>query len=121
VNQFGQWFDDALHAGAFKTMPNNLTRPTASSTSTARPNTSTPNSTTCCTGTASTSPSPTSTPLLVVAWRLVQHDCLPIVVTRHNRGDYIDALEAADDGDLRTLVEFTARLRRQSILQAMAT
>ena len=57
----------------------------------------------------------------LVAWRLVQHDCLPIVVTRHDRGDYINALEAADDGDPRRLVEFTTRLHRQSILQAMAT
>ena len=27
MNQFGQWFDARLHAGAFKTMPNNPTRP----------------------------------------------------------------------------------------------
>ena len=27
MNQFGQWFDARLHAGTFKTMPNNPTRP----------------------------------------------------------------------------------------------
>ena len=27
MNQFGQWFDATLHAGAFKTLPNNPTRP----------------------------------------------------------------------------------------------
>ena len=27
MNQFGQWFDATLHGGAFKTMPNNPTRP----------------------------------------------------------------------------------------------
>ena len=27
MNQFGQWFDARLHAGAFKTMPNNPIRP----------------------------------------------------------------------------------------------
>ena len=27
MNQFGQWFDAILHAGTFKTMPNNTTRP----------------------------------------------------------------------------------------------
>ena len=42
MNQFGQWFDATFHAGAFKTMPNNPTRQMASSTSTARRNTSTP-------------------------------------------------------------------------------
>ena len=29
MNQFGQWFDATLHPGAFKTMPNNPTRPDA--------------------------------------------------------------------------------------------
>ena len=27
MNQFGQWFDAHLHAGSFKTLPNNPTRP----------------------------------------------------------------------------------------------
>ena len=27
MNQFGQWFDATLHAGTFKTMPNNPTQP----------------------------------------------------------------------------------------------
>ena len=27
MNQFGQWFDACLESGAFKTMPNNPTRP----------------------------------------------------------------------------------------------
>ena len=27
MNQFGQWFDARVHAGAFKTMPNKPTRP----------------------------------------------------------------------------------------------
>jgi len=43
---------------------------------------------------------------------------LPIVVTRDERNDYIDALEAADDGDLEPLVKFTARLQRRAVLQA---
>ena len=57
----------------------------------------------------------------LVTWHLVQHDHLPIVVTRDDRSDYIDALEAGDDGDLDLLVAFTARLHRRSILQAMPT
>ena len=27
MNQFGQWFEATLHAGTFKTLPNNPTRP----------------------------------------------------------------------------------------------
>ena len=34
---------------------------------------------------------------------------------------YVDALEAADDGDLNPLVACTARLHRKAILRAMTT
>ena len=51
----------------------------------------------------------------------MQHDYLPIVVTRDDRSDYIDALEDADDGDLNQLVEFTAKLHRRSVLQAVTS
>ena len=54
----------------------------------------------------------------LVIWCLVQHDYLPIVVTRDDRSEYIEALEAADDGDLNPLLEFTARLHRRFVLQA---
>ena len=57
----------------------------------------------------------------LVTWLLIEHDHLPIVVTRHDRNDYIDALEAADHGDLDPLTAFTARLHRGSIQQAMST
>ena len=57
----------------------------------------------------------------LVTWHLVEHDYLPIVVTRHDRNDYIDALEVADDGDLQPLVDFTASLHRRSMIQAMTT
>ena len=56
----------------------------------------------------------------LVTWHLVQHDHLPIVVTRDDRDDYIDALEVADDGDLNPLVDFTSRLHRRAALQALA-
>ena len=45
----------------------------------------------------------------LVTWHLVQHDYLPIVVARN---DYIDALQAADDGELGPLVVFTAHLQK---------
>ena len=57
----------------------------------------------------------------IVTWHLVQHDHLPIVVTRDDRNDYIDALEAADDGNLTPLVDFTSQLHRRSILRAIST
>ena len=57
----------------------------------------------------------------MVTRHLVQHDYLPIVVTRDERNDYIDALEAADDGDLNPLVKFASRLHRRSTLQAIST
>ncbi len=56
----------------------------------------------------------------LVTWRLVQHQYLPIVVTRDDRNDYIDALEAAADGDLGPSVTFTADLQRRAILETMA-
>ena len=147
MNQFGQWFDARFHHGAFKTMPNNPTRrdgvvheycPPEHVDSeldnllawyeeyTAQPD--------------------VYHPLLVaawlhhrfpqihpfpdgngrvtralVAWHLVQHDHLPIVVTRDDRNDYINALEADDDDDLDELVSFTSRLHRRAVLEVMAT
>ena len=55
----------------------------------------------------------------LVTWHLVQYGYLPIVVTRHDRNDYIDVLEAADDGDLAPLVAFTAGLQRRDIREAV--
>jgi hypothetical protein len=49
----------------------------------------------------------------LVAWHLVQHDYLPIVVTRDDRNNYIDTLEAADSGDLDPVVIFAAHLHRR--------
>ena len=57
----------------------------------------------------------------LVTWHLVQHDHLPIVVTRDDRGDYIDALETADDGNLGKMVNFRARLHRRLVMQALST
>ena len=56
----------------------------------------------------------------LVTWHLVQHDYLPIAVTRDDRTEYIDSLEAADDGDLGTLVTLTEQLHRRSAMQTMS-
>jgi Fic family protein len=42
----------------------------------------------------------------------------PVVVTRDDRPRYIDALEAADEGDLRPLVSFFVSAQRRTLLQA---
>ena len=117
---------------------------TAYFTSIARHSTFSPIWTTCFRGTTTTSRSPTNiTPLLVAAWlhhrfaqvlpfpdgngratralvtwHLVRRDYLPIVVTRRDQNDYIDSLEATDDGHLGTLVTFTADLQRRAIQEA---
>ena len=147
VNQFGRWFDATLHAGAFKTLPNNPTRPDGVVHQYCPPEHVDSELDNLLTWYGEyISQSDVHHPLLVAAWlhhrfaqihpfpdgngrvtralvtwHLVQHDHLPIVVTRDDRGDYIDALEAGDDGDLDLLVAFTARLHRRSILQAMPT
>ena len=46
---------------------------------------------------------------------------LTLVVTDAMRGDYIGALEAADGGDLRPLVELFADIQRRAIYRAVAT
>ena len=42
----------------------------------------------------------------------------PIVVTRDDRTRYIDALEIADQGDLRPLIEFFVDVQKSSLFQA---
>ena len=51
---------------------------------------------------------------------LVKAGLFPLVVTRDDKGKYLDALETADDGDLRALVKFFARLQRVQYTKASA-
>lgn len=51
---------------------------------------------------------------------LLKHNLLPLVVDRDMRVGYIDALEAADHGDLAPLAHLFARLERSAILQALS-
>jgi fido (protein-threonine AMPylation protein) len=41
----------------------------------------------------------------------------PVVVTREERARYIDALEVADEGDLRSFVLFITQIQRRSLLK----
>ena len=43
----------------------------------------------------------------------------PLVITRDDRGIYIDALESADDGNLLPLVELFAKSQRQSFIRSL--
>jgi Fic family protein len=51
---------------------------------------------------------------------LVQAGLFPLVVTRDDRVEYLDALEAADSGQLKPLVDLMARLQRVQFRQATA-
>ncbi len=51
---------------------------------------------------------------------LVQAGIFPLVVTRDDRIEYIDALEAADAGQLKPLVNLIARLQRAEFRKATA-
>ncbi len=50
---------------------------------------------------------------------LIQHGLFPLVVTRDDRTAYLDALEAADDGDLKPLVDLIATLQRVQFRKAV--
>lgn len=49
----------------------------------------------------------------------IKADWLPLVVRDSERAKYIDALESADDGDLRPLVSFFASLQRREFVKAL--
>ena len=55
----------------------------------------------------------------ILTWHLVKNGFFPIVVSRDNRTEYIDALEKADDGDLTPLIDLFVRLEKNTILQAL--
>ncbi len=50
----------------------------------------------------------------------IQADWLPLVVRDAKRGDYIQALEVADSGDLRPLVSFFSALQKREFLNAIS-
>ncbi|WP_287130247.1 Fic family protein [Candidatus Cyanaurora vandensis] len=51
---------------------------------------------------------------------LVRADLFPLVVTRDDKNAYLDALEAADHGDLKPLVDLFATLQRVQFRKATA-
>lgn len=55
----------------------------------------------------------------ILTWHLVKNGFFPIVVSRDDRSNYIDALEKADGGDLTPLIDLLVRLEKNTILQAL--
>ena len=49
----------------------------------------------------------------------IKANWLPLVVRDRDRGDYLTALEAADEGQLRPLVTFFAKLQRKEFINAL--
>lgn len=52
---------------------------------------------------------------------LLKARSLPLVVTNDQRAEYIDALRAADKGELRALVELFARIEKRALVGALGT
>jgi hypothetical protein len=52
---------------------------------------------------------------------LLRHRWFPLVIrdTKEERGRYLDALEAADQGDLRPLIDTTAAAQKKAFVQAL--
>ena len=55
----------------------------------------------------------------LLTWHLVREGYLSVVVSRDDRPDYLDALEAADSGNLDAFVDFLIQLEKRTILEAL--
>ena len=56
----------------------------------------------------------------LLAWHLAKENYLPIVISRDDRTQYLDALESADAGDLSAFVSFIVQLEKRNILEALS-
>ena len=55
----------------------------------------------------------------LLTWHLVKEGFLPTVISRDDRGKYIEALEAADQENLLPFVDLIVQLEKRTILQAL--
>lgn len=55
----------------------------------------------------------------LLTWHLVKENFLPIVISRDDRAQYIEALELADGGDLNPFIDLIVQLEKRTILQAL--
>ncbi len=51
---------------------------------------------------------------------LIKDGLFPLVVTRNDKPDYLEALEAADNGEIRPLINFISKLQRRQFLKAIS-
>ena len=56
----------------------------------------------------------------ILTWHLVKKGFFPVVISRDDRAEYIDSLEAADQGDLTRLIDLFVRLEKGTVLQALS-
>ncbi len=145
VDQFGSVFETELHPGAFKTQPNNPTRPDGEIHEYCPPEQVASELDNLVEYYHSTPDSQTGYHQLLVAawlhhrftqihpfpdgngrvaralltWHLAKEEYLPVVVSRDDRSEYIKTLESADAGCLDPLVTFILRLERRTILEAL--
>ena len=143
INQFGERFEATLTKGKFKTQPNNPTRPDGSIHEYCPPE-QVESELDNLIEMYELCDSANYHPLLLAAWlhhrfeqvhpfqdgngrvgrailtwHLVKNEFFPIVISRDDRTDYINALEKADSGDLTSLTELFVRLEKNTILQAL--
>lgn len=145
VDQFGRRFDKKLNHGAFKTMPNNPTRPDGAFHEYCPPEQVDSELDNllhwyaqCQQDTACYHPLLTAAWLhhrfvqihpfqdgngrvvrALLTWHLIQYGYLPVVITRNDRSCYISTLERADAGDLVPFVDLLVQLQRRTILYAL--
>ena len=143
VNQFGDRFEATLRKGKFKIQPNNPTRPDGSVHEYCPPEQVESELDTLLSIYAEYA-NEDCHPLLLAAWlhhrfeqihpfqdgngrvgrailtwHLVKNGFFPIVVSRDDRTEYIDALEQADASDLTPLIDLFVRLEKNTVLQAV--
>src|SRR5262249_3476993 len=141
VDQFGQAVIFPLKHGAFKELPNNPTRDDGSTHEYCPPIQVPPEMDNLLDWYHENDE---ANPILVAAWLhhrltqihpyqdgngrlarvlanlvLVKHELFPVVITRDQRPQYIEGLEAADNGNLKPLARLFAEIEKKTILEAI--
>ena len=144
VDQFGSWFDAELHHGEFKKLPNNPTREDGAVHEYCPPEHVDSELDNLLNWYGEYQRQEAYHPILtgawlhhrftqihpfqdgngrvvrtLLTWHLIREGYLPVVIKREDRGRYIGALEAADDGNLYPLVDLLVQIEKQTILEAL--
>ena len=144
VNQFGEAFEATLHKGEFKTQPNNPTRSNGSVHEYCPPE-QVESELDNLLSMYEEYDNEGYHPLLLAAWlhhrfeqihpfqdgngrvgrailtwHLVKNRYFPIIISRDDRAEYIDALEQADAGNLTHLINLFVNLEKDVILRALS-